>query len=972
MYTYLPASRLILINLFLFVFRLSLGQNAGYSSPPYPEDSTIKPGFDKSGLTRPVYVIETINQELHDLNKYVQIGKETNVSLNPQEVLNPKLNARFHSLVDDSINCTNCVYWCKINIKNNTGYNLENWILFLGLAGQIDVYIFDAKDSSISKVRTGRAVPADQKSIKTGNRRERIPLSFSENEILQLCIRIQNTSGYPPRPNFMLCSEDYTKSVKYNLQQLLDGLFLGFLFSLIVFNLIFFSTTQDKAFLYQLIFVASVLIFMTEIMDLICEFPILRNHPAWYEPINFTSVVLLNISYLYFVNHFIQVRKRFPAWIGTITKLVWTNLVFGSIVIGIYLITLNERISDTAIAMVSAVQYIFLLVFLFQLIRIRDKKSYFILTATLFLIVGVLVNGISVALGWGVQTGLSKLVVIGNLSFFFFGLAYRMKLLQQEEYESIRLKENQELKNKLYTNITHEFRTPITVIQGMAHQIESMVKTQESSKLYQSLQLIKSNGNRLLQLVNTILDLAKLESGKMKLNFSVGDIISYFRYLVKSFEPFAATKKVYLQFLTGLDELVMGFDNEKIQQIVSNLLSNAIKFTPPGGKIFFIVDKTVNNGEPYLHFEVKDNGEGMAQTDLGSLFNRFYQAPSSKHKNQGSGLGLALVNELVKLMAGRIEVISELGKGTMFKIILPIQAASPTAIEPQIDMERDEAESDEPLITNDTREPNDLVKGSPRPAIPDDNEKPLLLIVDDNQDIIYYLQSLLEKKYIIETARNGVDGILLAQEIIPDVIISDLLMPDKNGYELCDQLKNDLRTSHIPIILLTAKSDISSRIEGLKTGADAYLTKPFNENELLAQLENSLSLRKKLQTRYKLPEPRNNEEDASTPMEDAFLVKLNHIIAEQMENEDFGILQLCRSMQMSRTQLHRKITALTGKSTSIYIRSLRLQKAKSFLRKPDKNISEIAFAVGFSDPNYFTRLFTEEFGVTPTGFRAGS
>lgn len=920
------------------------------------------------------YHILSIDENNHDLNSYVDIFMETQNRSGVNNLLHA--DSLFKPLNSNSTFRATSVYWTRVRIRNDTKSGLHHWIMYFGIASDIDVYILNEQDSLISTLKTGRSVAAKLKQLEDGNRLERIPLDFKPNELLQLYCRIENTNGYKPKINFSFGAEDYYKSEKYNRQRILDGLFIGFLLSLIAFNLIFYITTRDIAFLYQFIFVVSVLIFMIDIMDLICDFPFLRNHPLWFEPINFTSLIVLNISYLLFVDKFIQVDVLFPKWITRINRLIRINLLLGVIIIIYYIFSLNERITDTAIAMVSTVQYGMLIILLLEFFKIRDKKSYFILIATLFLIGGVLVDGVCIALGIGVPINFSKFVVVGNVSFFFFGLAYRMKILKQEEHEAIRLRENQELKNKLYANITHEFRTPLTVIQGMAQQMDSNIAMHDTSRLQQAIFLIKSNCSRLLKLVNTILDLAKLESGKLEIRLIHGDIIGFLRYIVYSFESYAESKKIYLQFLTELDQLEMDFDKDKIQQIISNLISNAIKFTPVEGKIHLMVKKVVINHEPFIQLEVKDTGVGIPESDLGSLFDRFFQAESSRHQSQGSGLGLALVQELVKLMEGSIEVDSKVNQGTTFRMVLPIRSTDHNHSFQQEHISHPESafnsaiEADSLDIgffkTEDIKTNTNNSKSGHH-----DTDKPILLLIDDNRDIIYYLTSLLEHHYTIETAYNGTDGIAFALEFIPDIIISDILMPGKGGYDLCDTLKGDERTSHIPIILLTAKSDITSRVTGLRAGADAYLSKPFDEMELQTQLENLLKLRKSLQEHYQnIQQNPVHTSEISKPVEDAFLIKLNGIILGKIDDEDFGILQLCRAMQMSRTQLHRKITALTGKSTSIYVRSFRLQQAKQLLKNPEMNISQVAFAVGFSDPNYFTRTFNEEFGITPSTFKA--
>ncbi len=926
-----------------------------------------------------VYMITDDFHQITGINKYAQILKDPSHHVKLEDITKPEAGLYFKTLNRDSIIEVNSDYWGRIAIRNGTNWKHDHLVLYFGKLSIMDVYIFNERDSLLSTQKTGKLVPASEKKIIVKNRLAKIPLSLAPGELKNIYFKIQNANGYLPDLDFQINEEGYDQSATFFPNGLPDGLFIGFLLAIILFNLIFLFTTRDITFFYQLIFVFTVLVFMLDNMNLICDLPFLRDHPSLLEPINFAAIILMNVSYLQFVVHFIQLDKVFPVWINRIKMLIALNLIFGLLIIAYYFFSLNEQLTDTAIAMVSAVQYLILLMLLYQLFVIRDKKSYFILVATLFLIGGVIFNGVCVAMGIGVSTYLSKFVVVGNVSFFFFGLAYRMKLLKDEEYEAIRLKESQELKNQLYANVTHEFRTPLTVIQGMAQQIESNLKFQEGSKVQQAVQLIKSNGKRLLDLVNTILDLAKLESGKMKLVLTKGDLIGFLRYTVLSFENYADSKKIYLQFLTELDALEMEFDKDKLQQIISNLISNAIKFTPGGGKIFFTVKKAEKNHRNYVQFEVRDTGEGIPQSEIGNIFNRFFQAEGSKHKLQGSGIGLALVKELVELMEGQISVESDPGSGTAFRIELPVQLKQLHAIASHDETsEINNFNSDEFVDQSMGDDEMVLIKSKQNLTTKYEvdesilfQEKPLLLIVDDNKDIIYYLQTLLENQYVIETAYNGKDGISLALEIIPDIIISDVLMPEKDGYELCEILKSDERTSHIPIVLLTAKADTASRVTGLKKAADAYLTKPFDEEELKVQLKNLLQIRKALQEHYQLAEIKSDSGSSENKIEDSFLLKLNAIIQDKMEDEDFGILQLCRAMQMSRTQLHRKITALTGKSTSIYLRFLRLQKAKQLLNNTQLNISEVAFAVGFSDPNYFTRTFVEEFGTTPSAFRSG-
>ncbi len=541
---------------------------------------------------------------------------------------------------------------------------------------------------------------------------------------------------------------------------------------------------------------------------------------------------------------------------------------------------------------------------------------------------------------------------------------YRFQLDRQlSKAEAGRLKELDEIKTKLYTNITHEFRTPLTIILGLADQVIANPK----EWLQEGIQLIRRNGNQLLNLVNQMLDLAKLESGSLPVSEVQGDIIKYLKYLIESFQTLAESKEVSLHFLTELNELIMDYDQDKMQNIISNLLSNAIKFTPPGGNIYFQLAKVNKHKLSFLKISVKDSGTGIPKDQLPHIFDRFYQVDASTtRKGEGTGIGLTLTKELVHLLDGTIEVESKMGAGTVFKIHLPIKKEISTPI----------ATEDFSVVTSPTRlivsDATETKSSKKNEIISSDIGNPLLLIIEDNQDVVQYLVACLKNSYQIISANNGQEGIEKATELIPDIIISDVMMPEKDGFEVCETLKNDERTDHIPIVLLTAKADIDSKIHGLKEGADAYLPKPFNKTELEVQLENLIVQRKKLQVRFLNLTHKSSEESENVITEEPFLVKVKQLIEQNMEDTEFDVSRLARLAGMSRVQLYRKIKALTNVSPSLFIRSVQLQKAKQLLIETNLNISEIAYEIGFSDPSFFSRNFKEEFGHSPTEFRASN
>lgn len=590
-------------------------------------------------------------------------------------------------------------------------------------------------------------------------------------------------------------------------------------------------------------------------------------------------------------------------------------------------------------------------------------------------------DNIRQAMNQGAFDFVTKPIDFGNLETTIQKTLREVEVVQKaKEAETLALKNEQlleldHLKSELFTNIAHEFRTPLTVILGMAEQI----KTAPEDWLDKGVSMIRRNGGQLLHLVNELLELRQLEAGKLKLNAIHSNVIPYIKYIAESFRPTMESKDLLLHLLMGREKLPMDYDPERLLTILSNLLSNAIKYTPSGGHIYLQADQATESkveGEvpkAYLKLSVKDSGIGIAEKDLPNLFDRYFQADIGTEalERLGSGqldrtgVGLSFVAQLTQLMGGVIEADSKLGEGSIFTLWLPIKQeteqgevkASTKDLVKEI-ASFSSLDSVESLLVESTESAGD---------------KPLLLLVEDNADIREYLISILSKDYQLQVAKDGEQGIEMALAQIPDAIISDVMMPKKDGLALCDSLKNDPRTSHIPIILLTAKADDISRMEGLKRGADAYLSKPFKADELQVRLEQQLSLRKRLQEYFSSKMlDRNNSAPAQADnplfsnLEDSFISSFHQSLEENIEDENFGITEMCKAMAMSRAQLHRKIKALTGLSTSHYMRAIRLQKARQLLEKTDLNISEVSYRVGFKDPKYFSRTYSEVFGFAPT------
>ncbi len=530
---------------------------------------------------------------------------------------------------------------------------------------------------------------------------------------------------------------------------------------------------------------------------------------------------------------------------------------------------------------------------------------------------------------WWKSTLAYLLYVLSTMGLLYF--LYRFQIKRQNEFlEKENLEKLNALKDRLYTNITHEFRTPLTVINGMLEQISGHEKART---------LIKRNSDNLLHLINQILDLRKLRSVTPKLEIVQSNIVAYLQHLLTSLEALGELKNIRFQFTSKDEQLWMDFDPEKIERVITNLISNAIKFTQDNGNIFVHIERiNLHSSEDEhparLKIKVTDTGIGIPPSHINNIFDRFYQVEQNLGEDNGSqqytslgpggssGIGLALSKELTELMGGEISVHSLEGEGTTFTILLPM-----TQLATKVD-------SSDLLIS---RTPNlqvtgieDIAQASSQiaPTQHENSNTLSLLIIEDNTDVVQYLLALLDTKYQVFVAKDGEEGISMAIDKIPDLILSDVMMPKKNGFEVCDTLKNDQRTSHIPIVLLTARSSVVSRLAGLRRGADAYLAKPFEQEELLLQLANLSKLRLELQKRYQSlgqqAPAENAEEPIAYQIEDAFISQLTATVKMHMHDPAFSTNELCRAMGMSRTQLHRKVTALANRSTSNFIRTVRL------------------------------------------------
>lgn len=936
----------------------------------------------------------TLNQlkDTWQLDEYLELLADPMDTLQVEHLSTESVQAQFRSYLSQQESLEpHQTYWGKIQVKNNLpdAEKYAEWYFSISVnLSQIELFQ-QKSDGTYDRSFSGTFCPLSEKTFVTTNKGNiiKVLLPAHERQTFYFKVRSDRSSV---QPEFKLKLEHSLAFMKAQSKEKRGvSFFMGFLMMMLLYNIMYFAFSKDKAYLYYSLYLLGVTVYTAYSIGDLALFlePYLFPQRPEYIQLSKLIVYIGVMGYWAFLRSFFDLHLLLPRWDRLFKMLIWAG--FPLMVIDVCLMVYSNfspNVSDLATMGYILVFALVNLFFLKPLYQTKKKKAYFILAGVCIVAVSFLLTAIGRFESLNFSLSFYRVGTLFEIIAFSLGLAYRQKeneskqqqakfelernkILQEKEHaEAVRLKELDEIKTRLYTNITHEFRTPLTVIMGMADEIEG---NSEAKKL------IQRNSHNLLSLVNQILDLARLEAGEMQLNYVYKDISGYLQYLTEAFQSFAAAQNIRLISYTEVEELYMDFDEEKLKHLISNLLSNAVKFTPQNGKIILHLSQTLNEntGNDMLKIKIKDTGIGIPADKLAHIFDRFFQVETSDvRKKEGTGIGLALVKELVELMDGEINVKSEEGKGTVFTVLLPIRSSMASTTIQETGAKKmilgQIGEHDAAQLAAAWKK-GDLRNDSP--------EKPVLLLAEDNVDVARYIEICLKEDYRVMTVENGQKGIDAAIEFIPDIIISDVMMPEKNGFELCRTLKKDERTSHIPIILLTAKATQEDKLEGLKSQADAYLMKPFDKEELLAQLNNMLNLRLLLQKKYgDLSVPslvKKNETvesetlEETADLESAFLQKITQVIEKELTNPDLNVMKLGEVVFLSHTQVYRKIKALTGKTPSAFIRHIRLQKSLDLLKNSDMNITEIAFEVGYNDSNYFSRVFSKEFGITPTAMR---
>lgn len=551
---------------------------------------------------------------------------------------------------------------------------------------------------------------------------------------------------------------------------------------------------------------------------------------------------------------------------------------------------------------------------------------------------GILIHPPFYATAWA-----KLLYVLAAFAFVFWAFrvvrAHERRLSKRREsVEAARKQEElDQLKFRFFANVSHELRTPLTLITA---PLESLLKKELDGDTRGKLEMIHGNATRLLAMVNQLLDFRKNEVAGLALNASRGDIVSFVRSICDSFLMLSEKKGIHLKFFSSVNRLFVDFDEDKMGKIVMNLLSNAFKYTPVDGR----VDVSLSLAGDVLELTIADSGCGIPDAEKDRIFERFYQGANQSSAGGGTGIGLSLVAEFVRLHGGTVAVADNAVRGAVFTVALPVRGAE--------------------SATDRQRRPSE---GGTAPSEGADVRRPRLLVVDDNADLLKFFTSELGGEFSVVAVTGGAEALEEVQRHQPDIIVSDLMMPGMDGIELCRRLKSDAATASIPLLILTAKHEVSAKIEGLTLGADDYMTKPFNVDELRLRVTKLLRLRRRGAGRALIePEPQSI---AITSLDEKLIERAVGYVEENMSRADLSVEELAAEMGMSRVHLYKRLKQITGKTPIEFIRLLRLKRAAQLLRESQLNISEIAYRCGFNNPKYFSRYFKDEFGVLPSVYQ---
>lgn len=838
--------------------------------------------------------------------------------------------------------------WARFTVQNSA--NRERQLILFLTSWTKRIVVFTVRDGSVVQQSkdTGYDVPSSEKEIPSVY--GLVPITVPAQGSATYYVRQE----YPPHGRLEECMTFAIKEGPVNIYQIAirqagQALYAGIM---IMFSLVSFFTYllfKDRSFLY---FGAVHLAFSCYFLETFQSLLLDASFIGWFS-LQYFTVSFLILSLTVFIAHYLRLRTRSHYLYGV----YMTVAIVGSLITyPVYFFTQNIYLSGF-VSNLFIIPWIIMGLTLIVNYAIKGEvAAKNLLIAVGFFALAGLVQIATMLRFIPANTVSSHIFQISTVLFslfIFYRLFEMVRAIDLEKKEAISINT---LKNKFFANISHEFRTPLTLIMGPLQQLNDRSTEEQDTQLIDT---ALKHSSRLLNMVNQLLDLSRIESDHLLLYVEEHDFMAFAKNVFLSFESLAEAKGIQMHFQGSAQTAPLWYDLEKMEIILFNLLSNAFKYTPAGGT----VSLDITEEEEAVSISITDTGVGISKEDLPHVFDRFFRVTQSASPTTlGSGIGLSLSKELIDLHGGSVAVQSEKGKGTTFVVHFKkgnghfdpsLLSDSHSQISSSVDIR---------LLEEET--PGQAATGkAPK------SSRPTILVVEDNNDVRNYIKSVLDGAFDVLEAENGQLGYEKAIESMPQLIISDVMMPVMDGFGLCKAIKSNVNTSHIPLILLTAKVEREDRISGLELGADDYLHKPFHAKELTIRVKKLIELRVQLREKLLQSPLTKITPLEGNPVENQFIEQVSRLVNQQLGNPSFGVDQLADEIGLSKSQLNRKIKSITELTTNKYIQYIRLQKARELLEKEDKNVSEVTYLVGFSSVAYFVKCFKGHFGETPGAYQ---
>jgi len=895
------------------------------------------------------------------LSQYAEVFRDSSQKMSFSEVQKQRFTPFYAPAFQFAF--SNDVFWFRFQVENQSQVNDKNWFLVWsdGLKDHVDLYE-QLPNGKLQIQRGGMLTPHAQKKYQG-----QLPVFqlgvLPQKKPKTYYVRLQADESIVGQLTLMT-HQVYIDQVSTSLAPI--WMEIGIQLLRVLYNIILALYIRNTSFRWYAFHTVIVTLSVLGSMGLIGSF--LSDIPWLAKVLNSGFYQLMPATYTLFMYSLLNVPVHFPrlrwVFLGVVTLsigqvlsvFVWprtyllhfNNYLFiftEALLIATTLYAIGKKMIFNRYLLIPC--FITLVPFLFLNLQALGVINYSWIYPLIYFTNFIEIVALSLVLGKIIEVSEQEKV-------------QTEKALLTEKLEAEKLQELDTLKTRFFTNISHEFRTPLTLLVGPLADLRKKFPTEDL------VQVMQRNVSRLQTLINQLLDLSKLDAGELKVEVQSEDVAHFFSYILASFETLAHNRNIHFSIYQSHRSLEAQFDADKLEKIITNLLSNAFKFTPPNGRvtveILYIPKATTID----VLLTVKDNGIGIDDQRLLRIFDRFYQVDDTSHRNyEGTGIGLALVKELVDILNGKISVQSQVNQGTTFWVEFSLAASSHEMASTNQAFEILHTDTSIAILLTDE-------SVNEQKLVPMD-EQPMLLIIEDNPDLRLYLRRIFETDYQVIEANDGQHGLELALQTVPDMVIADLMMPRLDGFGLCERLKTDERTSHIPVVLLTAKATLADRIEGLGLGADEYLQKPFNKEELTIRVKNLLQQRRLLREKFSLraavsPNDPAVLQEMPQTLDTQFLQRVREVVDEHLSESGYEVETLCKTLGISRTNLHRKLKALTGSSSTEFIRKVRLERAAQLLRMSRKSVSEVAYQVGFESLSYFSKSFQEEFGVVPSEY----